>query len=142
MSAFENRVVATFDTAASPPALSARDGDLYEHYEAGPLFHALTGRSWVDVVRAGGVFSIEEDPLVWTGYLPPEWFLYYLPAMLIGASEGNSISASNLKGLLASMLKPALRGDLEGEGEVARYVVSHLTDDQLRLVRDALYDRG
>lgn len=135
MTNFAKRVLAAFTPVGVPPELPAVDEALVEHFDAGPLIRGLRNRPWTDFVNGNDIFAIEEDALVWTSYLPREWFLYYLPAMLIAVQESSRDCAHNLRGLLNLIFECTSPGG-PGRSGLREYVLGRLTESQSTLLRE------
>lgn len=51
------------------------------------------------------IFLISKDAEIWTGYMPPEWFPYYLPALLLITHKHHESFFENLRGYLIGYLE-------------------------------------
>ncbi|MCP5198054.1 MAG: hypothetical protein H6974_14935 [Gammaproteobacteria bacterium] len=95
----------SFDNNQNPPNILDLDRSFLEYWEIREFLSKLSKNKWQDIVELDSFFSISKDAEIWTGYMPPEWFPYYLPAFLLITHKHHESFFKNLRGYLIGYLE-------------------------------------
>jgi hypothetical protein len=125
------RIYEVFPRDLSPPS-KLRDEDL-RNWECRELLAALSGKEWGDIATPEKFLAVFPDTSGWVGCLPVEWFLYYLPAILIVAHSGEGGQFENLRSILSDYLQRTKYSD-DGCKEILNQMEAVFTNEQLDAV--------
>jgi len=115
------------------PVLRKEDLGVLENWECKLLILRLMGRKWTEIADPVEFLSVSKSTEVWGACLPHEWYLYYLPALMIVADEGVDPRLENLRDSLCHHLS---EGDSISLNAARRreYLRANLSDSQWAVV--------